>query len=128
MNLVHNHCTFCKIISNREPATFHHKEDDFVVFENNLYWFPIQLLLVPRLHISQSQLWSDAELLAKLGLCANAIGQNKCPNGYRILSNFNEDGLQSQQHAHLHLIGGTNLGLYVNGKPPLLPHLSQKKF
>jgi diadenosine tetraphosphate (Ap4A) HIT family hydrolase len=39
-----------------------------------------------------------------------------CPDGYRLLSNFGNDALQTQEHAHLHVIGGTKLGLYV--RPP----------
>jgi diadenosine tetraphosphate (Ap4A) HIT family hydrolase len=35
------------------------------------------------------------------------------PNGFRILSNFGPDGLQSQSHAHIHVIGGMPLGEYA---------------
>ncbi len=34
-------------------------------------------------------------------------------NGFRILSNFGHDGMQSQSHGHLHVIGGANLGPYA---------------
>ena len=109
-------CIFCKIISGKEPATFHHEEKDFVVFENNLKWFSTQLLFVPRLHITQSNLWSSKNLISDIGFLANEIGQKRCPSGYRILSNFGVDGMQSQEHAHLHLVGGSKLGMYVWGK------------
>ena len=111
-----SNCIFCKIISGTEPATFHHKEADFVVFENNLGWFPTQLLFVPKEHMVQSDLWASKTLLADMGFLANQIGQKRCPTGYRIISNFGEDGMQSQEHAHLHLVGGKKLGMYVWGK------------
>lgn len=113
-------CIFCRIISGNEPAVFHVKEPSFVVFENNLHWFPVQLLLVPTIHIMQDDLWSDPDLLSRLGTAANALGKEKCPEGYRILSNFGPHGMQSQGHAHLHLIGGVELGLYVKGRPPFI--------
>lgn len=115
MNTVDN-CIFCKIISGSEPATFHHKQDNFVVFENNLGWFSTQLLFVPKNHMTQSDLWSSNNLIAEMGFLANQMGQDRCPGGYRIISNFGEDGMQSQKHAHIHLVGGTKLGMYVWGK------------
>ena len=71
------------------------------------------LLLVPRRHMSQSELWSDGAILAKIGELAVRLGRDHCPNGFRILSNFGHDALQTQLHGHLHVIGGTPLGLYV---------------
>jgi diadenosine tetraphosphate (Ap4A) HIT family hydrolase len=44
---------------------------------------------------------------------AVTLGAMNCPNGFRILSNFGRDGLQSQSHGHLHVIGGTFLGEYA---------------
>jgi histidine triad (HIT) family protein len=113
-------CVFCKIISGNEPAVFHVKKPSFVVFENNLRWFPVQLLLVPTIHIMQDDLWSEPDLLSRLGTAANSLGKELCPEGYRILSNFGPHGMQSQSHAHLHLIGGMELGLYVKGRPPFI--------
>tara|TARA_B100000427_G_scaffold185731_1_gene154469 strand:+ start:89 stop:460 length:372 start_codon:yes stop_codon:yes gene_type:complete len=112
-------CTFCRIVSEEEPAVYIYKEKDFIVFENILDWFPTQLLLIPTKHMCQKDLWDNKELISKISNYANKIGESKCPNGYRILSNFGEDAMQTQPHAHLHLIGGVNLGLYMNGIPPI---------
>ena len=109
-------CIFCKIISGTEPAKFHYEQVDFVVFENNLGWFPTQLLFVPKNHMTQSDLWSTRDLISEMGYLANQMRQERCPGGYRIISNFGEDGMQSQKHAHIHLVGGTKLGMYVWGK------------
>ena len=37
-----------------------------------------------------------------------------CPNGFRIVSNFGYDGLQTQSHAHIHILGGAFLGHYTD--------------
>ena len=111
-------CVFCEIISGKSPANFYHKDEQFVVFENNLHWYKVQLLLVPKNHMSQDKMWSSSGLIEKLCMFANDIGKRECPDGYRIFSNFGDHGMQSQSHAHLQILGGARLGLYVNGRPP----------
>ena len=116
--MIDKKCVFCNIVIEKEPATYIHREKDFLVFENNLHWFPTQILLVPTMHMTQNELWNNEFLISKISKYANKLGQERCPNGYRILSNFGTDGMQTQPHAHVHLIGGVNLGLYMNGIPP----------
>ena len=41
------------------------------------------------------------------------MGIQFCPNGYRILSNFGHDAMQSQEHGHVHVLGGMYLGPYA---------------
>ena len=106
-------CTFCDIVAGRIPANVRHEDDDVIVFDNELEWVPVMLLLVPRRHMSQGELWSDGALLAKIGALAVRLGRDRCPNGFRILSNFGHDALQTQPHGHVHVIGGSPMGLYV---------------
>ena len=56
---------------------------------------------------------SKRKPLERLGNVAVNMGAMYCPNGFRLLSNFGHDGLQSQSHGHLHVIGGTPLGEYA---------------
>ena len=106
-------CTFCAIVEGRIAASLRYEDDDFVVFDNQLDWAPVMLLLVPRRNMSPAELWSDGTLLAKIGSLAVQLGNEHCPNGFRILSNFGADALQTQSHGHLHVVGGAPLGLYV---------------
>ncbi len=112
------HCTFCEIIAGRLPSRVRYSDDQVVVFDNKLRWFPVMLLLVPRQHMSQVELWSNGPLMAKMAALAVELGQQHCPNGFRILSNFGHDALQTQPHAHIHVIGGTHLGLYAQSAWP----------
>ena len=112
-------CIFCEVIAGRSPATIRYEDDEVVVFHNRLKWVPVMLLVVPRAHRSQTQMWTDPALLGKMGSLAVRFGRELCPGGYRLLSNFGNDALQSQDHAHLHVIGGAQLGIYV--KPPGSP-------
>ena len=36
-----------------------------------------------------------------------------CPGGFRLISNSGYDGMQSQEHAHVHILGGQFLGEYA---------------
>ena len=108
-----DYCTFCEIVAGRLPSRVRYEEDDFVVFDNHLDWVPVMLLLVPKEHMTQVELWTDGPVLSRLGALAVRMGQEHCPNGFRVLSNFGHDSLQTQPHGHLHVVGGTRLGLYV---------------
>ena len=104
------YCTFCHIIARKEPATVRYEDGDVIVFDNLLRWVPVMLLVAPKRHVSQEELWRE---MGSLGRVAVEMGKLYCPQGFRILSNFGHDAMQSQLHGHLHVLGGTHLGLYV---------------
>ncbi len=106
-------CTFCGIVAGDVPARVFHDEEDFIVFQNRLTWVPIMLLVVPKVHMSQQELWRDRDRMARIGELAVRVGETFCPDGFRILSNFGRLALQSQPHAHVHVVGGAELGPYV---------------
>jgi histidine triad (HIT) family protein len=73
---------------------------------------PVHVLIVPREHISSLDeagegkrvllghlLWTAAEIARQKGLT----------DGYRIVVNTGEDGGQTVEHLHLHLLGGRQL-------------------
>jgi histidine triad (HIT) family protein len=103
-------CVFCEIIARREPADILYEDEEVIVFRNRLKWVRVMLLSVPKKHISQAQLWRD---MGRVGEIAERMGQEHCPNGFRLLSNFGYEAMQSQQHAHIHIVGGTFLGEYA---------------
>ena len=110
------YCTFCEIIADRLPSRKIREEDGIIVFDNRLNWFPVQILIAPTAHMTQEELWASGALLARMGDLAVELGRKYCPDGYRIVSNIGRDALQTQPHAHIHLIGGGDLGLYVGGR------------
>ena len=106
------YCVFCEIIAGREPARIRYLDNDIIAIVNQLTWVPVMLLVMPRRHMSQLEMWSSG-IMARLGDVAATLGCMYCPDGFRILSNFGYDGLQSQPHGHLHVIGGQFLGHYA---------------
>jgi len=70
----------------------------------------VMLLSVPKQHKTQAELWAD---LGRVGEIAVEMGKKHCPGGFRLLSNFGHDAMQSQEHGHVHIIGGMFLGEYA---------------
>jgi histidine triad (HIT) family protein len=103
-------CVFCDIIARKEPAEVLYEDDEVMVFRNRLRWVPVMLLAVPKQHMLQGDLWDN---MGRLGEVAVNMGLQHCPNGFRLLSNFGRDGMQSQEHGHVHIIGGTRLDQYA---------------
>lgn len=105
-------CEFCDIAAKRSPAKLRYEDYEFIVIDNLLDWAPVMLLVMPKAHMTQGELWSNGSI-ARVGQIAIQMGEQFCPGGYRLLSNLRHDGMQSQEHGHLHVIGGKFLGRYV---------------
>jgi len=101
-------CPFCEILARRSPANIRYEDEQVIVIDNILKWVPV----MPQSHVTQSQLWGS-DLMATVGRVAVDMGERSCPGGYRLLSNFGDDAMQSQEHGHLHVLGGTFLGQYA---------------
>ncbi len=106
-------CAFCGIAAGREPARVRHEEDGLIVFHNLLTWLPVMLLVAPKAHMTQEEFWAS-DLFPRASRLAVELGRQECPNGFRVLSNFGLDALQTQVHGHLHVVGGATMGIYVN--------------
>ena len=70
------------------------------------------ILGVPKDHITQEEMWGGIDKLAQVAV---KLGNELCPNGFRLVSNFGFDGEQSQLHGHIHVLGGRHLGYYMDG-------------
>ncbi|MSQ25756.1 MAG: HIT domain-containing protein [Dehalococcoidia bacterium] len=103
-------CVFCEIVAKREPASIRYEDDDVIVIDNILRWAPVMLLAIPKRHISQQELWEN---MGSVGAAAIRVGEELCPNGYRLISNLGRDAMQSQPHGHIHILGGFHLGPYA---------------
>ena len=103
---------FCEIVANRSPSRVRYVDEEIIVIVNRLTWVPLMLLVMPKAHLSQSEMWTSG-MISKLGEVAVDMGWWLAPKGFRILSNFGREGLQSQSHGHLHVIGGVQLQEYA---------------
>ena len=111
LNRMPHYCVFCNIVAGEEPANIVYQDDDIIVIQNVLRWAPVMLLAMTKKHTTQAELW--AEHIGAVGRIGAQLGQRLCPRGFRLVTNFGYDAMQSQDHGHLHIIGGMFLGHYV---------------
>ncbi len=99
--------TFSRLIAGELPANWVANDPDspVVCFHNRLKWERVMLLVVPRAYMTQEEMWLDDVLQDALRLAVE-VGEEHCPEGFRVLSNFGRVAHQSQLHAHLHVVSG----------------------
>jgi len=105
-------CLFCKIIDGSIPSTRVYEDDQCVAFADIDPHAAVHLLIVPRKHIASlaEAAPEDAALLGRLlWVVAELARQKGLANGYRTVINAGDDGGQTVEHLHLHLLGGRTM-------------------
>ena len=101
---------FSKIISGEIESTIVRKTDDIVAIQDIDPQAPTHLLIVPVREIpSINDLTAaDADLVGRMVLMAKELAAERglADDGYRLVFNTGEDGGQTVDHIHLHLLGG----------------------
>jgi histidine triad (HIT) family protein len=102
-------CLFCRIVEGAIPSTPIFEDELSYAFADINAKAPVHILIVPREHIPSMIDTNESKraLLGHLMLAAAEIARNKgLANGYRIVVNTGNDGGQTVDHLHLHLLGG----------------------
>jgi histidine triad (HIT) family protein len=105
-------CLFCKIVGNVIPANRVYEDELCIGFPDISPQAPTHLLIIPKRHIpSQAKcLAEDTALLGHLMAAASEIARTEdLDRGYRIVVNTGDDGGQTVNHLHLHLLGGRHM-------------------
>ncbi|MDI3547725.1 MAG: histidine triad family protein [Halanaerobiales bacterium] len=106
-------CLFCKIANEELDTDFVYQDDKVVVFKDINPQAPVHLLIVPRKHIPTilDLKEEDKELVGYIYLLAARLAREEgiAEDGFRVVSNCNEQGGQTVFHIHFHLLGGRNL-------------------
>jgi histidine triad (HIT) family protein len=105
-------CVFCKIVDGSIPSTAVYQDELCYAFADIHPQAPVHVLVVPREHIGS--LHEAAEhhrpLLGHLLWVAAQIARGQgLGKGYRVVINNGEDGGQTVDHIHLHVLGGRAL-------------------
>ena len=101
-------CIFCMIASKEIPSNVVYEDDKIIAFHDLEPQAPVHVLIIPKKHIASLDAVSaeDQELLGYLAVKVKDIAAELgLENGYRLASNCGEDGLQTVQHLHFHLLG-----------------------
>jgi len=102
-------CLFCRILEGKIPSTAVYEDEQCYAFEDLHPQAPVHILVVPREHLGSLDEagLDDSALLGHLLWAAAEIAHDrKLAKGYRVVINTGEDGGQSVEHLHVHLLGG----------------------
>jgi Diadenosine tetraphosphate (Ap4A) hydrolase and other HIT family hydrolases len=105
-------CIFCKIAAGEIPSKKVYEDEKILAFHDISPMAPVHVLIIPKTHISSmNEVSVDnsafvTAVFEKIPEIAKALG---LANGYRVISNCGEDGMQSVQHLHFHILGGKKL-------------------
>jgi histidine triad (HIT) family protein len=100
-------CIFCGIIRGEVPSRRVYEDDEVVAFADVAPQAPTHVLVVPRRHVRSLAELADQELAGRLLLRAAAVARDLgLTAGYRVVINTGEQGGQTVEHLHLHVLGG----------------------
>jgi len=106
-------CIFCKIANRDIPAEIVYEDDALIAFNDIDPQAPVHLLIVPKKHITSVTDISkeDGGILQSVVFAAQKLARlNNIDNsGFRIVVNSGEEGGQSVNHLHFHLLGGRQM-------------------
>ncbi len=101
-------CIFCKIAEKEIPSNLAYEDDRIVVFHDLDPQAPVHVLMIPKKHIASlddTQPADEALLGYMMGKVKEIAALLGLENGYRVVVNTGEDGMQTVKHLHIHILG-----------------------
>ena len=106
-------CLFCKIAAGQIPSSKVYEDDMVLAFNDIDKQAPVHILIIPKKHVASVAVLEDNDLdmvahiirVARDIAVAQGLGK-----GFRLVANTGQDGGQSVDHLHFHLLGGRALG------------------
>lgn len=105
-------CLFCKIVSGEIPSKKMFENDDVLAFYDIDPQAPFHVIVISKAHISgANKINSENSIVVAKVFEAIAIiaKENNLENGFRVVNNCGEDGGQTVNHLHFHLLARRNL-------------------
>ncbi len=107
---MNNHCIFCRIISGEFESTKVYEDDNILVIKDISPATPVHVLFLHKKH-ANSILDADSkmitDLMSKVPEVTKKLGIAE--KGFRIVINTGDDGGQTVDHLHIHLLGGREM-------------------
>lgn len=101
---------FTKILNREIPATFVYEDDHVFAIQDISPQAPVHIIIVTKSEIKGlASLPETGDHLAILNAAKAIAEQQGLENGYRLVINQGQDGGQSVEHLHAHLLGGRKL-------------------
>ncbi len=107
-------CIFCNISEGKLPADFVLKDGDVFAIRDAHPVAPVHILVIPKRHVPNLSELGDAGnsgLISRIVSTAVEVAKrvSLSERGYRLVWNCREEGGQTVDHIHLHLIGGRQM-------------------
>lgn len=105
-------CIFCKIVNKQIPSEIIYEDDKILMFKDLDPKAPVHILAIPKEHITSANEITNsncniiAYIFKKIADLSNKLNLQK---GFRIVNNCGENGGQTVQHLHFHVLGGREL-------------------
>ena len=106
-------CLFCKIITGEIPSTKVYEDEQVLAFRDIDPKAPFHAVVIPKTHIASTAdiTGENSAVIAHIfEVIAKIAAQEKLENGFRVVNNCGEQGGQTVNHLHFHLLSGRNLG------------------
>ena len=104
-----DNCIFCKIANGAIPSSKVYEDETVFAFRDIHPAAPVHILVVPKKHVANVLDGAQSPgLLEKVMAIAAAIAKQEGLDaaGFRLVINTGEDGGQSVEHLHVHVLGG----------------------
>lgn len=101
-------CLFCKIVNGEIPSALMYEDDRVIAFRDINPQAPVHYLVIPRVHIKSADFVNEdnKELMGHIIFVASQLAKEEAlEDGYRIINNCGEDGGQTVDHIHFHVLG-----------------------
>ena len=101
-------CIFCMIADKQITSKIAYEDEKILAFHDLEPQAPVHVLIIPKKHIASLDDVQDEDqelmgyIMTKVKVVAEAVGLD---NGYRVVINTGEDGMQTVKHLHVHLLG-----------------------
>ena len=105
-------CVFCKIRKGEISSTIQYMDDDFMIIKDINPQAKIHLVAIPTNHVPRLHMLDNDGAL-QIGRIINKISHIQkelgIEGGYRLMINQGENGGQTVDHIHIHILGGEKL-------------------
>ena len=99
---------FGKIARGEIEVEIVYEDEICVAFPDIAPVAPVHILVIPREPFPDA-VAADGSTLGHVLEVAARLGKDRCPQGFRIVTNIGTDGGQSVPHLHVHVLGGREM-------------------
>lgn len=104
-------CIFCRIIKGEIPSNKVYEDEKMIAIYDVAPAAPVHVLLLPKEHTANVTTAAPELLAYMLGKVKTIAEQTGiAEKGFRLVINTGEEGGQTVNHLHIHVIGGKALG------------------